>query len=289
MATERALADIAMVVDGLDHPECVAVGPAGELWAGGEAGQVYRINPMDGTVTLVGETGGFILGITPDGDGHVWLCDLGRHQLLCMDAQTGTIVHAITEVDGRPLTNPNYAVFGPDGRLYVSDSGTSGLYNGFVFVVTPLGESIVIDATSGAFPNGLALSQDSSTLFIVESEDPGVRALDLPTGESRGFVALPGRVPDGLALAANGDLYVACYRPDEIIRVTPDGRVYSWLLDPRGMALSAPTNVAFGGADYKDLFIASLGRWHIGRIRTDSIGVRPHYPQCAEGRRVGAR
>ena len=30
---------------GLDHPECCAFDRDGNLWAGGEAGQIYRIDP----------------------------------------------------------------------------------------------------------------------------------------------------------------------------------------------------------------------------------------------------
>ena len=36
--------------DGLDHPECVAVHPDGTVWAGGEAGQIYRISASEGVV-----------------------------------------------------------------------------------------------------------------------------------------------------------------------------------------------------------------------------------------------
>ena len=28
----------------LDHPECIAVHPDGSVWAGGEAGQIYKIS-----------------------------------------------------------------------------------------------------------------------------------------------------------------------------------------------------------------------------------------------------
>ena len=31
---------------GLDHPECVAFDRKGNLWAGGEAGQIYRIDAL---------------------------------------------------------------------------------------------------------------------------------------------------------------------------------------------------------------------------------------------------
>ena len=54
--------DIEIFADGLDHPECVAVGPDGSIWAGGEAGQIYRIG-ADRVPTVVGNTGGFTLGI----------------------------------------------------------------------------------------------------------------------------------------------------------------------------------------------------------------------------------
>ena len=33
---------------GLDHPECVAIAPDGRVWAGGEAGQIYVIDPRTG-------------------------------------------------------------------------------------------------------------------------------------------------------------------------------------------------------------------------------------------------
>ena len=53
-------------VDGLDHPECVAWGPDGYVYAGGEAGQVYRIDFASGACQQIGTTGGFTLGVTLD-------------------------------------------------------------------------------------------------------------------------------------------------------------------------------------------------------------------------------
>ena len=42
----------------LDHPECIAFAHDGQLWAGGEAGQVYRIDAV-GQVHTVVSLGGF--------------------------------------------------------------------------------------------------------------------------------------------------------------------------------------------------------------------------------------
>jgi gluconolactonase len=44
--------------DGLDHPECLAFDADGWLWAGGEAGQVYRIDP-NGRVSQIDDLGRF--------------------------------------------------------------------------------------------------------------------------------------------------------------------------------------------------------------------------------------
>lgn len=53
---QYAISDITIVAEGLDHPECVALHPDGSLWAGGEAGQIYRIgkNGMAETVVNTG-------------------------------------------------------------------------------------------------------------------------------------------------------------------------------------------------------------------------------------------
>ena len=47
---------------GLDHPECLAFDRDGLAWAGGEAGQVYRIDASGG-VTQVADCGGFNAGL----------------------------------------------------------------------------------------------------------------------------------------------------------------------------------------------------------------------------------
>ena len=60
--------DVAIFADGLDHPECIAVHPDGSVWAGGEAGQVYRVSADGNEIKEVVNTGGFNLGLafSPD-------------------------------------------------------------------------------------------------------------------------------------------------------------------------------------------------------------------------------
>ena len=66
----------------LNHPEGLAVGRDGTLYAGGEAGEVYRISRDGKKVETIANTGGFCLGITLDQDENIFICDLKRRAVL---------------------------------------------------------------------------------------------------------------------------------------------------------------------------------------------------------------
>ena len=55
---------VGVFAQGLDHPEGLAVARDGTVYAGGEAGQVYRISPDGKKVEVLANTGGFCLGLT---------------------------------------------------------------------------------------------------------------------------------------------------------------------------------------------------------------------------------
>src|SRR5262245_30368793 len=107
-------------VEGLDHPECVACGPDGTTWAGGEAGQIYRLS-ADGKHTQIASTGGFILGICLDGNGNIYACDLAKHAVFRVTPSGEVSVYSPGTAD-RPMVTPNYPVFDAAGNLYVTDS-----------------------------------------------------------------------------------------------------------------------------------------------------------------------
>src|SRR3954463_5004816 len=59
---------------GLDHPECLAFDRAGNLWAGGEGGQVYRIS-HSGEVKQIATLDSFNGGIAFGPDGELIVCN----------------------------------------------------------------------------------------------------------------------------------------------------------------------------------------------------------------------
>src|SRR3954468_8602602 len=78
--------------DGLDHPECLAVHPDGSLYAGGEAGQIYRISADGKMVEQIASRGGLIRGIAISPDAS-WLaiCDLRKQSLWRLDRNSGKL------------------------------------------------------------------------------------------------------------------------------------------------------------------------------------------------------
>lgn len=268
------------LVDGLDHPEGVAWGADGNWYAGGEAGQVYRIG-VDGASSQIASTGGFVLGLALDGEHNIYACDLFQNKVFKVSAAGEVAVYSVGSAD-RNFVAPNYPVFTDNGDLYVSSSGGFDEKNGCVFLIRPDGETIVASESIDHFPNGMALSLDGRELYIILSNLPGVvkagiRA-DGTLGEPQLVVELPGTVPDGLAFDVDGNLYIACYAPNQVYRCSASGKLELAASDWQSVVLSAPTNIAFGGPDMKYAIFGSLGRWHLSMIEMPAAGARLRYP-----------
>jgi gluconolactonase len=268
-----SIESFSLFADGLDHPEGLAFDRAGDLWAGGERGQIYRISP-EGHVATVAELGGFNLGITVSLKGTLFACNFKLGALLEVDS-SGRLLRTVDHVGAYALRNPNFSVADHEGNLYFSDSGEFQRNEGFVFCLRPNGSVETLLSGLG-FPNGLALSADERTLFVVLSNSDSVLAVPLPVparaGQPRIFAEGLGRVPDGAALDTAGHLYVTCYATHCVYRISPVGEVTLFAFDPTGTMLASPTNAAFGGANRDILYFANLSRWHICSVRVATPG-----------------
>ncbi len=266
----------------LDHPECVAWGPDGYVYAGGEAGQIYRVTLDDGKLEEIARTGTFMCGFCLDADANVYGLDMGRQEVVRVTPSGDISTYSNGSAD-RKMMVPNYPVFDASGTLYVSDSGDWGQLNGCIFAIHPGGETFVFNDEPQGFTNGMALSPDGSQLYFIESSPPKVRKVSInpdgSSGKAQMVVELPRTVPDGLAFDREGNLYISCYNPHVIYRLTPAGKLDLLLDDWEAMVLYSPTNVAFGGPGLSTLLIASLAGTWLTKGPAPVAGSPLHYPK----------
>ena len=164
---------------------------------------------------------------------------------------------------------PNYPIVDERrGVLYVSDSrGEGDIGPGIFRYDLNTGEGGVWCAAPMNFANGMAMALDGNGLFVVESHAQQVRYVPIEADGSAGTPRVAVRdvhnIPDGLALAADGTLYISCYEPSRIYRLTPGGSLEILIEDRAATTIAHPTNVALKG---DTLYTSNLGRWHITAI-----------------------
>lgn len=260
----------------LDHPEGIAIAPDGAIWCGGEAGQLYRISPDGSEIKLMASTGGFILGLAFDEIGRLYACDVAHQTVYRFDPATGDLTPFAGVRCGQTLRTPNWPVVDVQRRrLYVSDSSRMDQAAPGIWAFDlETGRGALWYPKALHFANGMALRADGQALYVAETFARRITCIPICPDGSPGegelvLTNLPG-LPDGLALDEAGNLYIACYEPSRIFRLTPTGELQLLLDDPEAHLLCHPTNLAFRG---KEVFIANLGRWHITQVVLDIGGV----------------
>jgi sugar lactone lactonase YvrE len=175
---------------------------------------------------------------------------------------------------------------GPDGRAYVDayddpfDTTTHRL-----LLVVP-GSSPVIVAEAIAYPNGVAITPDDTTLLLSETFATQVTAFDVASDGTlsgrRVWAALPsGTNPDGLCIDAAGDVWVASYLSGEFFHLREGGAVLQRVAFEGRWALSC----SLGGEDGRTLLLCTsetsqddyfAGRavGHLDTLRVDTPGVQ---------------
>lgn len=151
------------------------------------------------------------------------------------------------------------------GRAYVGNFGDGSAppdppHPTVLIAVEPDGSARAV-ADDLWFPNGIAASPDGSTLYVAETRSvPGrLTAFDVaPDGglsNRRVVASFEGGFPDGIAVDAEGAIWIAFPFGDELVRVTPDGEVDARLSFP------SPYAVALGGPSGRELFVCTAPSW----------------------------
>jgi sugar lactone lactonase YvrE len=154
-------------------------------------------------------------------------------------------------VDGRG----NAYVNGGDFDLMAGEEFTPGI----VALVTPDGAARQV-ADDIAFPNGMAVTPDNSTLVVAESYASRLTAFDIaPDGglsNRRVWAETVGDHPDGICLDAEGAAWYADVGNRRCVRIREGGEVLQTIDFDRGCFACM-----LGGADRRTLFVVAR-EWH---------------------------
>jgi gluconolactonase len=213
--------------------------------------RIFRISPQ-GEWHLFSEYDGKPNGLKIHRDGRIFVAD-GKYGILVFDPPTGQRSTVLGDLDG-----PNDLVFADNGDLYFTDPGRSDLGNpnGRVFRLRTDG-TVDLLMQNLPFPNGLVLTPLQNELYVALSYTLQVVRLALH-GDApyrwRGFLQLSGGLggPDGMAVDELGNVVVVHAGFGTVWLFSPIGEPLARL---RSCAGIRTTNVAYGGADRRTLFI----------------------------------
>ncbi|MCA0425093.1 MAG: SMP-30/gluconolactonase/LRE family protein [Proteobacteria bacterium] len=220
-------------------------------------GRVFRISPSGGWA-LIAEYDGWPNGLKIHRDGRIFITDYKRG-IVTLDPETGIVTPVLENVGSEAFKGVNDLIFAPNGDLYFTDQGQTGLQDatGRVYRYGVDGRLTCLINTVPS-PNGIAFNDDASSLFIAVTRAQAIWRIPLSSsgivGKVGVFAHLHGGMggPDGLAMDAEGCLCVAHTGFGSIWRLSP---VAEPLHRIRSCAGISTTNLAFAPGSDQKLYI----------------------------------
>lgn len=236
-------------------------------------GRIVRFAP-DGSPTVVIEYDGWPNGLKLHRDGRIFIADF-KHGVMVLDPETKAIKPLLERYQVERFKALNDLFFAANGDLYFTDQGLSGHQDpsGRLFRLSAAGrlECLLANIPS---PNGLVMNLDETALFLAVTRANAVWRVPLMHDGSISkvgtYVQLSGGTgPDGLALDAEGRLAIA-----------HTGLGCVWVVDAFGEPVwriqsctgRHTSNVAYGGADRKVLYITESGTGSVLTAQLDVPG-----------------
>lgn len=241
----------------------------------------------DGTHCVFREPSHRTNGQTFDQQGRLLHCEGaefgpgGGRRVTRTDLASGEYTVLTDRYEGARYNSPNDICVDGQGRIYFTDpcygdrSQMEMTIEGVYRIDLDGGVTRVLAQPDVERPNGLAVTQDSRRLYVVDScPVPGgnrkIWAFDLdeagkPSNQRLVYDFAPGRGGDGMRLDVEGNLYVAAgiFRPRHggettdvppgIYKISPAGELLGGIPIPEDVL----TNLAFGGPDGRTLYVTA--------------------------------
>ncbi len=294
----------------LSRPECVLACASGRLFASDRrGGGVMAIEP-DGTQRLIGRSTLVPNGIALRRDGSFLVGNMSDEGGLWQIGRDGAVTPFLTAVDGWQLPKVNFVILDARERIWISISATDTgeVYpvhskTGRIVLVDERGPRIVADGLQ--YTNECRIDATGRYLFVNETFG---QCLTRFTVADDGSLSERTRVatfdgadfPDGMALDAEGGVWVVCVGSNRLYRVAADGaaepiiddsvpevaanlrRAFdsstltrTVLCSAHGHVLQNVSSIAFGGPDLRTAYLGSLNGDALVSFRSPAAGLPP--------------
>jgi gluconolactonase len=250
----------------------------------------------DGPLTIYREKSNVANGLLIDPQGRLIACEgaeferpgvklKGKPQVTRTDLKTGKIEILADNYQGKPLQGPNDVTIDSKGRLFFTDLAGAAVYR----IDAPGKLTRIVAAPEIQRPNGIQVSPDDKTLYLIEANQAEggarmIRAYDLqPDGTVRNmrvhYNFYPGRSADGMSIDTQGNLYASAgmnqlrgssetlATKTGVYVISPQGKLLKFIPIPEDFI----TNNAFGGPDMKTLYITAGKTLY--KVQTDVAGL----------------
>jgi sugar lactone lactonase YvrE len=212
---------------------------------------------LDGKSEVMARVESFPMCIDWLPDGRLLVVSAADGRLLRQEADGSFATHA--DLSGLGEHPWNDIVVDGRGNAYVNNIGfdfpAGGVTPGIVAVVTPDG-SVRQVADDVAFPNGMVVTPDNSTLIVAESYGKKLTAFDIAADGGLSnrhlWADLGDGTPDGICLDAEGAIWYADVPNKRCVRVREGGDVLQTVDLDRGCFACM-----LGGRDRRTLFMAA--------------------------------
>ena len=277
---------IEVLAEGLGHPEGPCPLPDGRIvlantyasevtvWEPGVGAGTYAHTGGGPNACMLGSDG--CLYVTQCPTVGAWVAPERRPPSIQRVAPDGAVEVLVTEADGMTLSAPNDLTFGPDGRLYFTDSGDWDPVNlpdpGYICVVEHDGACHILEELEPVYPNGIVAEPDGAIVWVESYTRRVVRRR--PDGAVDVVCELPeGHTPDGFKIDIDGNFWITTFGSGGVDVVASGGTPIDFL-ETGGV----PLNCVFDGTS---LFVCDFGTTDtggatpmFGRLLRVDVGVR---------------
>lgn len=254
-----------VLAEGIGQPEGPCILPDGSVvFTNTFRSEIVSWNPKRG-VQRYAYTGGAPNACLLGSDGHVYVANCPTAATwVAPDPRPGCIQRVAPDgraeivtacADGVALDGANDLCFGPDGRIYFTDSGDyapeTRHHPGRICVLDSDGAAHILEELDHTYPNGIVAEADGAIVWVESYTRRMIRRH--PNGTKHIIHTFaPGHIPDGFKIDASGNFWVTTVTSGGIDIVSRDGAALGFLeLD------AVPLNCVFDGPA---LLVADFGR-----------------------------